>query len=340
MSCSTFLCDSDKYSVALSVASMPQAQRDMITGQFKLQNINLDEIKAASLTNPAMQRSDEARRYVQNLYRFFKLFRRKGEFSDPFSTSLNLANLPILNDVFGDSVHLSVVAAFYFKHGYYEDALPLLKRLIELDGPDAATYQKIGFAQSKLGNTDGALDAYRQAELLNADDAWTLRHIASTLRIMGKTREALDYYLRLEALRPEDLKVALLAGHCYMELGNYKMALGEYFKVEFLNEKSHKALRPIAWCSFLAGDYERSRDYYSRLENAVSLTPEDTLNMGHLEMATGHYREAIVRYRDTLHRLDHDKSRFNKMMRGDLSALRSAGVPDIITGLVLDTLLS
>lgn len=340
MSCSTFLCDSDKYSVALSVASMPKAQRDMISNQFRLQNVNLEELKGATLSGKMTQRADEARRYVQNIYRFFKLFRRKGEFNDPFATTLNLATVGLLNDVFGNYEHLSVVAAFYFKHGYYEDALPLLRRLLELHGPDAATSQQIGFALSKLGRQQEALEAYRQAELLNANDVWTLRHIASTLRMMGMTREALDYYMRLARLRPDDLKIAMLSGHCYMELGKYRKALAEYFKVEFLDEKSHRALRPIAWCSFLAGDYDRSRDYYSRLEAVTPLTPEDILNMGHLEMATGNYRLAVDRYRATLDMLKHDTSRFASMMQADLPALRAAGVPDLVTGLVLDTLLA
>ena len=70
-------CDSDKYSFALSVASVPEQQRAMMLGQFDEQNAQLMELVKSELPNPEKDRDNIANKYVQNLYRFFNLFSRK-----------------------------------------------------------------------------------------------------------------------------------------------------------------------------------------------------------------------------------------------------------------------
>lgn len=338
LSASSFLCDSDKYSVMLSVSRMSGAQLDMVTSQFDMQNINLQEIKAASLAHESAERDDEARRYVQTLYRFFKLFRRKGEFNDPFVTSLNLATVPLLSDIFDNVEHLSMIAEFYFQRGYYDDALALFAKLTTMSMPTASIYQKMGYARQRQGDMEGALDCYRQADLLGPDDLWTLRRLASCYRALGKPSDALDCYTRIASRNPDDLNIALHMGHCYLELGKYSDAIKQYFKVEFLDKDSTRALRPIAWCSFLAGDYERARDYFDRIP-ADTLTAGDHLNRGHLEMATGHYRKALDHYGAARETMD-DWAKFSSAMQSDLRYLRAAGVEDFMTGIVLDDLMS
>lgn len=335
---SPFLCNSDKYSIALSLASIPDEQRQFMMSQFNAQNLNAAEIRNTELLAGDSRRENIANKYVQDLYRFFKLFRRKGEFSDPFDTPLNMLQVPVLLSDFNDSETLTLVAEFYFRRGHYEDAYDLFKRLGDIVPPSAQLFQKMGYCLQQTGDIEGALKYYTQAELLNADSLWTLKRIASCYKLLEKPRHALDYYRRVAALKPDDLTVAMNMGHCNMEIGNYDEALKCYFKVEFLDEKSSRALRPIAWCSLLTGNLEQSRRYYDRILGN-NPTAGDYLNMGHLELASGHVRDALNLYKLSVANDRNDTEAFIKSMHADTPVLVKAGVDPTILPLVIDSLL-
>ena len=94
-----YLCCSDKYSFVLSMGSIPQQQRQLMLSQFE--QMGSAGLSLHSLTQPG-QRKGIMNTYLKDLYRFFKLFRRKSEFVDPFQRQVNLVNLPMLaNNVGG-----------------------------------------------------------------------------------------------------------------------------------------------------------------------------------------------------------------------------------------------
>ncbi|MCM1517865.1 MAG: tetratricopeptide repeat protein [Pseudoflavonifractor sp.] len=335
---SPFLCNSDKYSIALSISSIPDQQRKFMMSQFNAQNLNAAEIRNSELLEGDTRRENIANKYVQDLYRFFKLFRRKNEFADPFDTPLNMLQVPVLLGDFNDSETLAIVAEFYFRRGHYEDAYDIFSRLSELVPPDAQLFQKMGYCLQQTGDIEGALKYYSQAELLNADSLWTLKRIASCYKLLGKPRHALSYYKRVAAIKPDDLSVAMSMGHCNMELGNHDEALKCYFKVEFLDEKSSRALRPIAWCSLLTGNLEQSRRYYDRILGD-NPTAGDYLNMGHLELASGRVREALNLYKLSVANDPNGTESFIKSMHTDTPVLVKAGVSPSLIPLVIDSLL-
>lgn len=344
MQANEMMCDSDRYSVLLAMGLMPRERRDLLSRQLDQQLSQAREQAEGDLPTGATQAlTVQSRLFVQDLYRFFRLFRRKGDFNDPFATSLNLATVPTLAEAFGTGSAdlLGVVAEFCFSHGHYSDAADLFTRIIDHNPghPEAQLLQKRGYARQQLADTRGALDDYLRADMLQPDHLWTLRRIAACHRSLGDSRQALDVYDRILTLDPDDLASTLQAGHCHLELGAPREALQRYFKVEYLGgDRSLKAIRPIAWCSFLTGDYDRAADYYSRIPEA-KLSAHDYLNMGHLSMARRDYHTALLRYRCALSAFGGDRTALSRAFQGDLPHLRAAGVDDLITGLVLDTLL-
>ncbi len=335
---SPFFCDSDKYSFVLALSGMPAAQRRLMLSQFDAQRVNELELRSAALTTASTDAGEIANKYVQNIYRFFKLFRRKGDFTDPFARPLNLLQLPFLGADLTDPETLAVVSEFYFSRGYYEDAAHVFGLLADAVPPDAQLFQKLGYCSRKLGDVKGALEYYGQAELLNADSLWTLRRIAACYKDLDNPAKAMEYYRRVECRKPDDLGVALSLGHCALELGRYAEALGYYFKVEFLDEKSTRAWRPIAWTSFLVGDYEQSRRYYDKvlLDNPTS---SDYLNMGHLYLASGNPREAINYYGLSIDSDPAGTEGFIDSFRADAPRLIKAGIDESLLPLIVDSLL-
>lgn len=334
---SPFLCNSDKYSLVLSMKSIPEAQRSMMMSQFNAQNINVAELRNSELLLPSQKRENIANKYIQDLYRFFKLYRRKKDFLDPFGQSLNLIAVQALTDEFRNADTLTLIGEFYFKRKYYDDAYNVFMLLSSITPPSAQLFQKMGYCCQQRGEVKEALVYYEQSELLNAENSWTLRRIANCYKLLNNPLKALEYYKRVDALKSDDLAVTMCIGHCLMELNRYEEALKYYYKVEFLDENSLKAGRAIAWCALLSGDYQQSEKYYEKLI-AEAPIDEDFLNMGHLYLAQKNVQEAIVYYKKYSERVG-TTDRFIESINNDKIYLRKVGVDTDILPLIIDAVL-
>ncbi len=335
-----FLCDGDKYSFCLALAVAPEAQRRMMLSQIDAGMLSQLEMQQATLgaDGDEAMRDAMAGKYVQGLYRFFKLFRRKGEFADPFARPLNLLALPLLDADLHSADTLSVVGEFYFQRGYYEDAARVLEMVADKVVPDAAVYQKLGYSYQQIGKLEDALQAYSQAELLNADSLWTRRRLAAVCRLLGRTGEALEHFRRVEQERPDDASVALNIGHCLMELDRPKEALNYFFKAEFMGKKPERAIRPLAWALLLSGDTTRSREYFSRLIQTGAITSADYLHAGYAALVAGDMSEAISMFGLSADADGGDFEAWLTKYRAGLSELYSLGLDPLLPPLIADTL--
>lgn len=325
------LCESDKYSFIFSLDRLPDAQKQMVMNQISSASMQMSEMFDSELTPERVRRNSMLTRYIQDVYRFFKLFRRRAEFRDPFLAIVNPAAIPTLRADFARPDKIRLLAEFFFKHNHLEDALSLFRML----PPDATIHQKIGHSLERLQRPREALEEYRRAELLAPDSRWTLRRLAQVSKTLGDYRQALEYYGRLEQLDPDRVPNALAMGHCHLQLNELHEALHCYYKAEMLDESSPKPLRPIAWVAFLSRDFDTARRYYDRLLSAVTPAPGDYLNLGHLALATGRVREAVNYYKLYA---DGNEPRLASALANDAPLLAQAGVQTDILPLLLDSI--
>lgn len=335
-----FLCDSDKYSFVLTLNMVPEEQRKLMALQFQAQSDNIYRT-ISEMANSA--RPDAMRKmlnvYMQNIYRFFKLYRGRNEFVDPFVKGLNLVAVPSLADDFDDADLLAVMAEFYFKLGYMDDALKVFERLELVMPGDSARYQKMGYAEERQGNHHKAIRLYHRAELLDKENAWTTRRLAAAYRAVGDNDMALRYYRQLSSLQPDDTSVALLLGYVLLEKHDYDGALNQFYKVEFMDDKSSRAWRPLAWTLLLKGKYADARRYYEKILND-NPTASDYLNMGHAALAAADVRSAINYYKMSIEKSGAGGHKaFMQSMSQDADAMAQAGVDMQIVPLVMDATL-
>lgn len=342
-------CDSDKYSFMFTLRHVPAAQRDLMMQQFREHGDQIAQLQAASLTVNAA-RKDMFTKQVQNLYRFFRLFRRKGEFYNPFATGMNLVEIEPLRKLIGNMEILPLVGEFYFSHGYYEPALKVFA-ILEEEGDAAGNdqlCQKMGYANEKLGNYEAAAEYFGKAEMLNSGSDWTLTRLARTLMALGRYEEALERWQALDRRTSGKPSVALNMGRCLLELGRHDEAVAAFFKAEYLDEKSGKALRPLAWSLFVSGDYEKSGKYYERIFTSGNILPSDCLNAGHLALVEGKMLEARNYYRtymDMLRQKDDkltERDAFTRLqtdLQHDMAVLTQRGVAPELVPLLLDSML-
>ncbi len=335
---SPIMCNGDKFSFALSVGQLPESQRNVMTQQLQAHSTQILEMRHATEGIKSVERKGAANIFIQDLYRFFKLFRRKGEFADPFNTDLNLIIVPLLKEDLADVEIVGLVAEFYFKRRFWAEALGMFKIIAEDSRPSAQLFQKLGYCMEKSGDIDGALKYYEQAELINGENHWTMRRLAACHRLLVHNSEALDYYQRLAKFYPEDVALAMNIGHTLLEAGREKEAAEAYFKADFLSGNSSRAWRPLAWTLLKTKDFAGARKYYERILSDAP-TAEDYLNMGHLELAENNFKEAVDFYKFYIDLGDRSIDDFIKAFSNDKETLVNIGVDTTLIPLVIDTII-
>lgn len=299
------LCDSDKYSMLLSLQAAPEAQRSMLMQQINAQASQFAELRSAMLNTDVTDRRDMLRKQVQNLFRFFRLYRRKGEFANPFDRGIEPAGAVGLDSLCTPAL-AAVVAEFYFSHAYWLDGLKVARAIDGLqaaasvpDSPEYLLMQRMGFAAMKLGLYDEALRYFNHILLVTPENPWVMKNAARCHMQLARYDKALELFVALGSL-PEyagDASVALFIGHCYLENTDYDKAVKAYFKAEYLGAKPKKVLRQLSWALLMNGDADQSRRYLERAMSATGPVPNDYLNLGHIALVRGDFKEALDSYR-------------------------------------------
>lgn len=332
------LCNSDKYSFWLSIQNLPKENREFMAHGMNAEMEQLAELqKDEEITDPGKSAGYISNQYIQDLYRFYKLFRRKDDFEDIFSWRFDFHNKKSIGEILKeDEKILRNIAEFYFTKNYFDEAAELFKYLLETE-KNGELYQKLGFCHQKSGNYSAALDAYKKAELFDLNRLWNVKKMAICYRNLRQPKKALEYYLEAEKLDEENLNIQLNIGHCYLELEKFENALSYYFKVEYLAPGNEKVWRPIGWCSFVTGKKEQAEKYFARL---VDKNPgkHDLMNMGHVKWSLGLRKEALDFYKKAIAKADFTENEFFAIFEEDLRHLINQGVEVEDVPIMLDQL--
>ena len=331
----TFICNSDKYSFCFSIMMMPEEYRKMMSSQLGAESEELKNMRDEEFSlNPNQEEEAVCKQYVQDLYRFFKVYPRKNDFTDIFSFPLNFHKIDAISSIVSDPQNLEKIALYYFEKNHLPEALSAYKMLSEIDSTNSEVWQKIGYCEQQLANIEEAIKAYLRAELIDSANTWVLRRIAQCYRLLKQPEKALQYYKRLETLHPDNLGVQLNIGHCYLELKEYEEALKNYFKVEWIDDTNTRVWRSIAWCSFLSHKFDVSQKYYQKVIQDTP-TSHDFMNAGHVELALNNVKDAMNYYSESIRKIKSVDS-FKALLRGDFEELRLAGVDLKIIPALLD----
>lgn len=329
------MCNSDKYSFALSLLQIPSAQREMMSLRFNQEAEQLKELqKDAESLNPTIAEDVVSNQYIQDLYRFFKLYPYRNNFYDIFTLRLNFFEKESISPLIIGKENMLQIANFCFDKNFFSEALAVYQKLIKIHIEDSNIWQKIGYCRQIQNDLKGALDAYLQADIFSPNNSWIIKRIAQTYRSLKDPKHSLEYYQRAAQLNPNNLNLELNIGHCFLELGEYEQALNCYFKVEVLETKSNKAWRPIAWTAFLLRKFDVAEKYYLQI---LSDKPNahDYLNAGHVQLCLNNRKTALNNYLTALSKLS-DFDQFAKIFEDDKPELVSAGVNESFLPLLLD----
>lgn len=333
---SRFMCNSDKYSLALAVTHLPTQQRDMMINQLPGEKQDVADMFKNEADGESSIAKNISNQYIQDLYRFFKLSPGDFRSRDIFAEHINLPESELLSPIFEDEETLRLTGEFYLKKGYYGYAVNYFAKLSQKEPDDAVLYQKTGYCKQMMKDYEGAIAEYKKADSI-ASGFWTLQHLASANRYAGHLKEAFDYYLEALQINPDNLSVEMQCGHCLLAMEKYEEALKHYFKVEYLTDGNGKAWRPIAWCSFLTGKLTQAENYYARILQTTP-TSEDYLNAGHVAFVAKQLQKACEYYLKSIEMQNGDIAKFNKAFNQDREILQNSGIDENEISIMLDNL--
>lgn len=327
-------CDSDCYSLYLFLSGLPHSAKENMSSHMPALT---DEMQQQIQEFYAQQNSREkiCKKYAQNLYRFYKLFPRKHEFTDIFDEEVNLQFCNTLHPLVSSPKHLKEVAMFLFNHKHYEEADMMYSSLEMMTVPTFETSQKRGFCMQQLKRYEEAIENYETADLMLPENLWTLTHLAQCYNATGQIDKATQHYLKAETISPDDLNLLLQTGNCLGKLGKYEEAFKRLFKVHYLNEKSATVWRAIAWYSLMAGKMEQAERFYQMLENdQEEINEMDLLNIGHMHWISHRYEKALGYYKRCEEQSSYET--FKGMLLADADSLLLMDIYPMDIPIILD----
>ena len=332
------LCNSDKYSFCFSILRLPEENREFMTQAMKAEIEQIKEIRDdEEMLDPGRKSEFISNQYLQDLYRFYKLFPGKVDFEDIFSWRFDFHNKISLGSMLKeDPKLLRNIAEYYFAKNYFEEASEIFGYLLEQE-KNGELYQKEAFCHQKMGFFEKALNGYLKADLYEVNRLWNHKKIALCYRNLKQPDLALKYYQEAEKLDPENLSNQLNIGHCLLELDKFDEALKCYFKVEYLEPGNKKVWRPIAWCSFLTGKKEQAERYFLKFINDEP-SKHDYINMGHVQWSMGNRKAALDYYQKSISKNGFSEAEFLEVFEDDLPHLQSQGIDQDDVPIMLDQL--
>ena len=339
---SDHFCNSDKYSFCMAIQEMPKSIRDMTIRQLEEQAQMTEEQRQEKIQEFLQKTKDVkgiSRQYIQDLYRFFKLWKRhQKEEEDIFQWKFNLWNNIWLGNALQQETIQKELGDYLLQKEYLNEAYLLYRKLIDNHSTIAEVYQKTGFICQKLQNYEEAISHYRHADVLSPDNLWTNKHLAQCYKLEGNMETALEYYKKVGSVQPENLNVSLQIGQCLARMGKYTEALTHFYKVEYLEKSPDNARRAIAWCSFLAKKHDEAMKYYRMLLASSTPKAQDWLNAGHVHFVNKRTSDAIAHYRKA-QESEKDHSAFIERFYKDKEVLMAQGLSEEDIHIMLDLII-
>ncbi len=278
-------CNSDKYSLILGFSQVVDKMPKEVLRMLEMGEASIDETFSEEMKTAAFIR----RSYLQDLYRFCRLFSYKGLFKNPFEQDVCLF---FANPVFSKT-HLEPyfmdIASSLMKRKRYKEATAVLDNVGEARR-DLRYYLMKGYLSQNI-------DCFRKALELDPVNEQAINGLAKLSFKQEKYDDALAYYDRLLVINTEKKSYLLNHAVCLLKLLRYGDALKELYQLNYEQPDDKRVNKVLAWTLTCDGKYEQAIKLYSQLltDNADA---EDLLNYGYCLWFSGNVSDAA----DCFHR--------------------------------------
>lgn len=330
-------CDNDKYSFVLAFdqvfSHLPANMLKMVEDGEAMPMPIGGEVPEEERQTPAFIR----RIYLQDLYRFFRLFGMRSHFHDLFSDYKDY--LFFANKLFAYShleKRMSEMGAFLLKRGKKDEARLVLNNCKSL-GQDYQYYMLMGTLLSESGLKETEVPFFLEAVRLRPDSRKALVGLARAYFHQGDYDKSLEMYEQLLDLSPDSKSYQLNIAICLSNLHREEDALKYLYKLNYLYPEDDAVVRVLAWVLLSCGRTEESLKHYEKLLQQESATSEDALYAGYDYWFQGEISSAINSFKRYLTFADADADKLEEaLMQTDHDLLSQHQISDTDIRLMLD----
>lgn len=320
-------CESDRYSFAFALEQII----NQLPSDIK-EVIGSDAMLGPLAESDDMEDAISIRRtYLQDLYRFFRLYHTANDFINPFEDN---GKGDFVADTFFftyksfmgtglDDVKLRLASHLY-KHQQMTELAELLTTFQSADPRYAIL---MGYTNIHMGKAEFAYQFFDYALKAEPDNQWALK---------GKARAALDAedYKTAEEVYTELLK--LESGHknytmnrcvALLKLGRTSEVREELFRLDYQYPEDMNVKRVLAWAMLSDNSLDKASQLYDTL---LTSTPahEDYLNAGYCQWAMGNVQRAVELFREWIVKSGKSTEQLLEEFRSDADTLEMYGISE------------
>ena len=312
-------CDSDKYSFALAIAQIMDRMPDNVK-----EMLNSDATFGPTVSKD--EQEDPAyicRSYLQSLYRFFRLYRSKRDFLNPFI-------LDELEDNDGNALFLSykllacpemeenavALCGFLLKRKMMRELMSMAICFKSSQNPRLVRF--LALVPMTDGKWQEAYDLFASVpEDQHTEES--LRGMAHCCMSLKRFGEAVAIYRRLLAMHPDsfsyqlNLAVCLMSSDAFSSCGAATSLGGKVdarpnkvveegtkllYKLDYEHPNNANVRRVLAWCMMLQGNFDKAIDIYMRLLSQPDAVSADRLNAAYAHWLSRDVARAVALLRE------------------------------------------
>ena len=292
-------CESDRYSFAFAL--------EQVISQLPS---DIKEVMGSDVALGPLAESDDRedaisirRTYLQDLYRFFRLYPTAKDFINPFEDN---GKSDFVADTFFftyksfmgtglDDVKLRLALHLY-KH---KQMMELAELLTTFQSDDPRYAILMGYTNIDMGKTEFAYQFFDYALKAEPDNQWALK---------GKARAALDnedyitaeeVYSKLLKLKPNHKTYTMNRCVALLKLGRTSEVREELFRLDYQYPDDMNVKRILAWAMLSDNSLDKASQLYDTLLTS-NPAHEDYLNAGYCQWAMGNIQKAVALFREWL----------------------------------------
>ncbi|MBF1425842.1 MAG: tetratricopeptide repeat protein [Prevotella histicola] len=321
-------CESDKYSLAFAMESIinqiPGNIKEMMgsEGAFAPMGTTLDK------SNPTYI----CRAYIQDLYRFFRLYRSSNELINPF---IDNHKSSFVADTFffvyksfigtGLDEYKMRLALYLYKHKNMDKLVELMSTFHVED----ANYNILmGYINLYFGKPDVAYQIFNMVLQEDTENQWALKGMARAAMDCEDYDTAEHTYSQLLRLEPDNINYAVKRCVTFLKTERYAEAREELFRLDYQYPDNMNVKRVFAWTMLLDKSLDKASQLYDLILSDAPMA-EDYLNSGYCWWAKGNIGQAKNSFQAWITMTKGNKDRLLEEIRNDQKVLDLYGITEI-----------
>lgn len=331
-------CDSDKYSFVLAMSNvfdrLPDNIKEMMNGEsmFEVYNASQDT------ESPVYIR----RMYLQDLYRFFKLYTNKQLLHNPFNSQHGKRGTALFIDhsVFCGTIaddRYTEIGQFLLRRNNTREAWSMIERLREIQSDSLLELRAQCLYMQGKGEEAEML--YRKVVEKNPDDAKAISALAKITFQTGRYDEAVEYYKHLQQQYPDKLSYQLNYCVALSKTPQVAESIETLYRLYYENPDNHNVLRVLAWNLLVAKRTEQAGTEYEKLLQIGDQKAEDWLNAGYYYLIVRNVEKAVDmfrRYVEESKSAQDARHLIGRQIAADADVLLENGIDKIEMQLIVD----